>query len=307
MTNDALVPPRRTVGVVGLGAMGGLIATALYNAGEDVVVFDVNATAVTLAADRGLSTAGSVAELGERSEVVILSLPTPPIVSSVVAELCRGSSVPMVLDTSTIGPETAQHCRAVLIQVGGDYADCPILGRSDAVGKWTIPVGGAPELAGIAADVFRPVARQVVRVGETGAGATLKVLNNLMLGTINAITAEVLVLSEAAGLDPGVFVDTVVDSGAASVSGLFRDVGPRAVEGDFTPKFSLALMRKDVGLALALADQHGIPMPVGAAVQALNTMAVSSGLGGEDSIAVVKLLEQLTGQVARRHAPRLEE
>ncbi len=82
------------------------------------------------------------------------------------------------------------------------------------------------------------MARRVVRVGGVGAAATLKVLNNLMLGTINAITAEVLVLSQAAGLDPGVFVDTVVESGAASVSGLFKDVGPRAVDGDFSPTFA---------------------------------------------------------------------
>ena len=68
--------------------------------------------------------------------------------------------------------------------------------------------------------------------------------------------------SAAAGLDPGVFVDTVIDSGAASVSGLFRDVAPRAVDGDFEPVFSLALMRKDNALAVELASASGVPTPV---------------------------------------------
>lgn len=308
MTAPASRPSLDTVGVVGLGVMGGLIAAEMHRREREVVVFDVNMTAAAEAAARGATAVGSVQELGERCGVVVLSLPTPSVVRTVVDQLATGVSGPMVLDTSTIGPDTAIDCRERLAAAGGDYADCPILGRPSAVGAWTIPVGGSPQTAALAQQVLQPVARRVVRVGGVGAAATLKVLNNLMLGTINAITAEVLVLSQAAGLDPGVFVDTVVESGAASVSGLFKDVGPRAVDGDFSPTFALSLMRKDNGLALALADHYKVPMPVGTAAQTLNTMAVSSGLGDEDSIAVVKLLEQVSGHVARRgQPPRTEE
>ncbi len=95
-------------------------------------------------------------------------------------------------------------------------------------------------------------------------------------------------------------MDTVIDSGAASVSGLFRDVAPRAVDGDYDPVFSLALMRKDNALAVALAAESGVPVPVSAAALALHTDGVEAGLGARDSIAVLGVLEQASGVPARR-------
>jgi 3-hydroxyisobutyrate dehydrogenase-like beta-hydroxyacid dehydrogenase len=184
---------------------------------------------------------------------------------------------------------------------GQDYADCPILGRPELAGRWTVPVGGSDDVVALAGRVLAPVAARVEGVGAVGSASVTKVLNNLMLGTINAVTAELLVLAEAAGLDPGRWVDLVIDSGAASVSPLFRDVAVRAVAGDFDPTFTLQLMHKDNALALALADQLDVPMLTGRAAQQLNTMGLAAGLGAEDSIAVVKILESITGRVARRH------
>ena len=96
-----------------------------------------------------------------------------------------------------------------------------------------------------------------------------------MFSVINAVTAEALLLAQAAGLDPGVFVDTVVDSGAATVSGLFRSVAPRAVDGDFAPTFSLDLVRKDNDLAVQLATSLGLELPVGSAARDLHDRAVA--------------------------------
>ena len=110
---------------------------------------------------------------------------------------------------------------------------------------------------------WRRCSRRSPRASSTsatsGAAATLKVANNLMFSVINAVTAEALLLAQAAGLDPGVFVDTVVDSGAATVSGLFRSIAPRAVDGDFAPTFSLDLVRKDNDLAVQLAPARPRP------------------------------------------------
>lgn len=290
------------VGVVGLGIMGRRIATTLANAGMSVTAFDVSQDAMDRARDAELLLEPSLADLAAKSDVVLLSLPTPAVVLDVVGQIQSTGHPVVVLDTSTIDPDTARACRDILVAVGMDYADCPILGRPDAVGQWTVPVGGSVDAAATATEVLAPLARAVLPVGEVGAASTIKVLNNLMLGTINAITAEVLLLAEAAGVDPGVFVDVVIDSGAASVSGLFTDAAARAVGGDFTPTFSLRLMHKDNRLALAMAESYGIPLIVGSAAQTLNTMALASGHGDEDSIAVLKALEVLTGLQARRHA-----
>jgi 3-hydroxyisobutyrate dehydrogenase len=304
MSSDTGTSPLTgTVGVVGLGAMGSRLAAGVAAAGRTVVVHDASAAATQRARTDGLTPADGLAGLVAAADVVVLSLPTPAVVLDVVeqiAELVGGRAV-TVLDTSTNDPTTARAAAERLVAVGCAYADAPILGRPGSVGSWTFPVGGDESVVGVAAAVLAPVARQVVRVGDVGAASATKVLNNLMLGTINAVTAEVLALAEAAGLDPGAFVDVVVDSGAASVSPLFRDVAARAVDGDFSPTFPVRLMHKDNALALALADDLVVPVEVGRAAQHLNTMALAAGFGDDDSIAVLKVLEQLTGREARRH------
>lgn len=301
---DGPGPAGLTVGVVGLGAMGLQLAVRLAEAGATVLAVDPSEAARTRASAAGLEVVGGPEALAA-CEAVVLSLPTPQVVLAVVTAVCdaaaeQGGSL-TVLDTSTVGPEDARAAAAVATARGQVYADTPILGRPESVGRWTFPVGGDPATVELAGRVLAPVAALVEGVGEVGTASATKVLNNLMLGTINAVTAELLVLAEAAGLDPGRWVDLVVDSGAASVSPLFRDVAKRAVDGDFDPTFTLQLMHKDNGLALALADQLRVPMITGRAAQQVNTMALAAGHGAEDSIAVVKVLESITGRTARRH------
>lgn len=299
-----LGPAGLSVGVVGLGAMGLRIATRVAGAGATVRAVDPSPAAAARAADEGLEVVADVRGLAD-CDAVVLSLPSPAVVLDVLTALTSAAQEAggcvTVLDTSTIGPADARAAAQVAADHGQAYADCPILGRPDSVGRWTFPVGGGEEALAMARRVLAPVAGLVEGVGPVGTASATKVLNNLMLGTINAVTAELLVLAEAAGLDPGRWVDLVVDSGAASVSPLFRDVAARAVDGDFDPTFTLQLMHKDNGLALDLADQLRVPMITGRAAQHLNTMGLAAGHGAEDSIAVVKVLESITGRRARRH------
>lgn len=296
--------PAESVGVVGLGAMGLRLATGIAAAGARVDAVDPAPAAAARALEAGVNVVPDVAALAGR-DVVVLSLPTPAIVLEVLATLSRAAAEAhrslTILDTSTIGPIDARAAAEVAAAAGHTYADCPILGRPESVGRWTFPVGGDEETVALARRVLAPVAGLVQGVGEVGAASATKVLNNLMLGTINAVTAELLVLAEAAGLDPGAWVDLVVDSGAASMSPLFREVAARAVVGDFDPTFTLQLLHKDNALALDLADQLQVPMFTGRAAQLLNTMGLAAGHGAEDSIAVVKVLESITGRSARRH------
>lgn len=286
------------VGVVGLGAMGRPMALALGSAGP-VLAWDADPGARDRAAGEGVALAGSLEHLARECATVVLSLPSAAVVSEVVAALV-GAGPLLLLDTSTIGPEDSRSIAASAGAAGATYLDTPVLGRPEMVGRWTVPMGGPASSQPEVARVLAPVAARVVHVGDVGAGATLKVANNLMFSVINAVTAEALVLATAAGLDPGVFVDTVVDSGAATVSGLFRSIAPRAVVGDFDPTFALDLVRKDNALAVGLAASLGVDLPVGAAALALHEQAVEAGHGAEDSVAVVKVLEQRLGRAARR-------
>ncbi len=278
------------VGVVGLGMMGAPIAAALAAAGHDVGAYDLAPNRRAALAGSGVRVVDSVADLAG-CDVVVLSLPSAAADVSVCRQLVAGAC--LVLDTSTVDPATSRECAELL---GADrFCDCPILGRPERVGKWTIPVGGSPAAVARAAEVLAPIAARIVRVGDVGAAATLKVVNNMMLSVINAVTAEALVLARGAGLDPATFVDVVVDSGAATVSGLFRDIAPRAVREDYTPAFTLDLMAKDAGLAIALAESVGVPLDVVAASHRLNLAGLEAGASGLDTIAIVKALEVRTG------------
>jgi 3-hydroxyisobutyrate dehydrogenase-like beta-hydroxyacid dehydrogenase len=290
----------RTVGVVGLGAMGLPIANALTTR-RPVLVYDAAPAASSRAEGVGLRVAGSLTELAQSCNTVLLSLPSATVVEEVVAEIAPNAPGLLILDTSTIGPEDSRRIGALALADGSTYLDTPILGRPDMVGSWTIPVGGPVAAHAAVADVLAPIAQRVVHVGDLGSAATLKVANNLMFSVINAVTAEALLLAQAAGLDPGVFVDTVMGSGAATVSGLFRSIAPRAVEGKFDPTFSLELVRKDNDLAVQLATSLGLELAVGSAARDLHDRAVLAGHGAEDSVAVLRLLEEEYGQEARRH------
>jgi 3-hydroxyisobutyrate dehydrogenase-like beta-hydroxyacid dehydrogenase len=291
--------PAGTVGVVGLGAMGLPIANALTTRGP-VVAYDAAPSVRKRVAGTGIPGAASLPDLARSCNTVLLSLPSAAVVEDVVAELAPAAPGLLVLDTSTIGPDDSRRIGALALAEGSTYLDTPILGRPDMVGSWTVPVGGPVAAYDAVAQVLDPIAQRVVHVGDLGAAATLKVANNLMFSVINAVTAEALLLVQAAGLDPGVFVDTVVDSGAATVSGLFRQIAPRAVAGDFRPTFSLDLVRKDNDLAVQLATGLGLDLTVGSAARDLHDRAVLAGHGAEDSVAVLRLLEEEFGQEARR-------
>lgn len=288
--------------------MGGAIARACRDHGYTVAVHDVDAAAVERVRGPGIEAAGSLGRMATSADVVLLSLPLPVHVEAVVAgdqgllSALRAGAV--IVDLSTVDPETTRRMEARARAGHVGYLDAPVLGRPTACGRWTLPVGGAPSHLALAEPVLRCVAATVTHVGPPGAGNTLKLLNNLMLGAINAVTAEVMAACGPAGLDPATFVATVSSSGAASVSNLFLEIGPKIVAGDFSPAFTLDLLHKDNGLALTMLEHAGVPAVIGSAVQLLNGMARSTGYGNQDTSALVEVYRRLGADAARFPEPR---
>lgn len=279
----------RTVTVVGLGAMGGRAAEALTRRFA-VRGFDPMPSARERAANAGVFVFESLQDAADGADVVLLSLPTPKHVHQVVTELREILTNALVIDMSTIDPTAAQEAAAILREAGSAYVDAPILGRPDACGNWLMPVGGnASDVAIMESLVVGTIAKGVEHVGAVGTGSTLKILNNLMLGAINTVTAESIRLAEASGLDPKRFVSVVKDSGAASVSPLFREVAPKMASGEFSPTFSVELLLKDITLANQLADAANIDAPIAREVQAITQAAFDRGLGDLDTSAVIQV------------------
>ncbi|MCP4306526.1 MAG: NAD(P)-dependent oxidoreductase [bacterium] len=286
---------KRQVGLVGCGLMGAPIAARLVDCGYNVVVFDKSAAALESAHSIGCATAVSPRQVAETSRVVLISLPRPEHVTDVVrgsedcllAGMAAGS---VIVDTSTVDPTTSKENARAAAELGVGYLDCPILGRPAGCGNWTLPAGGDPEHLRTVTPVLEAFASRVVHIGPSGHGNTLKLLNNLMFGAINSVTAEMFALAERVGMEPGLLFDTIVHSGAGTVSNLFKELGPKVVAEEFTPNFTVSNLHKDVGLGLAMADAAGIDLEISKAGQRLNEKAQAAGLGDEDTAAVFKAL-----------------
>lgn len=285
------------VGVLGLGTMGGRAAEALVGAGADVVGFDPTEAARERAAAAGVEVVDDGGAVAAASDLVLLSVPRPEHVRSLAdGPLAAARPGTLVVDLSTIDPGTAQDVARTLAERDVTYLDCPVLGRPAGCGSWTLVAGGdEAAVAAVTPRLEGVIAKRVVRVGDVGAGSTVKILNNLMFGAINAVTAEALHLCRQSGIDMDVFVDAVVDSGAATVSNLFRDLAPRIAAGDDEPVFALELLAKDNLLAQALASQVGSSAPITDAVVRVNARAVDLGRGARDSAAVIAAYENGTG------------
>jgi 3-hydroxyisobutyrate dehydrogenase-like beta-hydroxyacid dehydrogenase len=279
--------------------MGGRMARVLLEAGHDVVVSDVSEAAVARAVEGGARAVGSVAEVASASRLALLSLPRPGDVVEVVSGADgllswapRGFTI---ADTSTVDPGTTRLLAGRAAESGVGYLDAPVLGRPEACGRWTLPVGGSAETLEVARPALAVIARNIVHAGASGAGNAIKLLNNLMFGAINAITAEAMAAAALVGLSPRTFYETVAGSDAATVSNLFRAIGPKMLEDDFSPAFTIDLLSKDNSLALAMIEEAGASVIVGNAVETLNGLARAAGHGREDTSAAVKVYEQLLG------------
>ena len=239
----------------------------------------------------------SPAAVARAAEVVLLSLPMPSDVEEVVAGqnglLTEARPGQVIVDLSTVDPMCTQKMAAAAKEKGVGYLDAPVLGRPPGCGNWTLPVGGDEESLAKAKPALEKLARRIIYVGPSGHGNIVKLLNNLMFGAINAVTAEIMALCAKMGLPPKVLFDTIAGSGAATVSNLFLELGPKMLSRDFTPLFAINLLHKDNALALAMAKEKGVPLVLSTATQLLNEFARAQGLGAEDTSALVKFYEAI--------------
>lgn len=291
------------VGLIGVGIMGAAMASRFLAAGHRVTVFDTDTDAQQRAQQLGCDVADSPAAVGIAARMILVSLPRAEHVISAVRGpeglLSTATIGSLIVDTSTVDPGTTRTNSAAAAAIGVGYLDAPVLGRPRGIGSWTLPVGGEEADLRRAEPVLGVIAARVVHVGPSGQGNTLKLLNNLMFGAINAATCETFALADRLGLDREAFFDTVVESGAATVSNLFRELGPKIIAGDFEPQFSVDNLEKDIGLGLALARSAGMTLDVGEAGQRLNRRAQAAGHGGKDTAAVVEVV----GRASEKRTP----
>ncbi len=278
--------------VLGLGTMGSAIASRLRSAGWVVCGRDTDPAAERRAGGAGVRTAND--DDIRHADVVISCLPADEAVvqaltgpSGLLSLMRRGSTL---VETSTILPATIRAIQSVASAAGIQVIDCGLSGgpAEASTGTVTLLVGGSPETIGAAEQILAHLG-SIVRAGEVGDAKAIKLVNNVMsIGNV-VIAAEAFNLGLQAGISGPRLMEVLSTTGGRSHQFLKRF--PMLLEGDFKPRFALALGLKDVRLAMRLGEQLGLRLETAAAIAGRLEQAVEAGLGMEDLVAVAKLGE----------------
>jgi 3-hydroxyisobutyrate dehydrogenase-like beta-hydroxyacid dehydrogenase len=289
----------QTVGFVGVGRMGGPMASRLIDAGHSLSIFDTSAAAVKTLVDRGAKAAGSAEEVASNAEVVMISLPTPPVVQMVALGergILRGSRVKTLIDLSTTGPSVAKVVGKAAGERGVAWVDSPVSGGVNGAVKGTLAVMvSCPQATFPQVDPLLKTFGKTFYVGDKpGLAQIAKLANNLLAAAALVVSSEAMAMGVKAGLDAKTLID-IINAGSGRNSAT-QDKFPRSIlPGTFDFGFATGLSYKDVRLCVDEAEALGVPMIVGAAVREM--LAVTNARFGADSdfTMIAKVLEEWAG------------
>jgi 3-hydroxyisobutyrate dehydrogenase-like beta-hydroxyacid dehydrogenase len=201
----------------------------------------------------------------------------------------------VIVDTSSIAPDASRRNAARARDRGVAMLDAPVTGNPKVAeaGRLGVMIGGEEEIVRQVRPILETMAAVIVHAGASGAGSTLKLVNNLILGVAIQAVAEALVLARKAGIHPD-HVREITSVGGAR-TGAMETRGSRMINADFSPHFSANNMHKDLATALALADSLGAATPAAAAALEILRAARAQGKGELDSAVVYTVIEQLSG------------
>lgn len=291
---------RPTIGFIGLGIMGKPMAKNILKAGYALVAYDISDRAVEDLAACGAAKAQSPREVSCKSEVVITMLPDSPDVEKAVLgkdgvlEGIKPGSV--FIDMSSIAPSVSKKIAAELEKKGAAMLDAPVSGGETGAinGELSIMAGGEKEVFDKYLEVLRAMGKNIVRVGDLGAGNVAKFANQIIGAIILEAIAEAFVLAKKAGVPPDILYDAIKD-GVAGSRMLDLKI-PMIKTRNFKPGFKIKLHQKDLKNALLMASELNIPLPVTALVQQIMGALVNKNKGDWDNLAILTFIEELGGE-----------
>ena len=285
---------------IGLGNMGGPMASNLLKAGHEVTVFDLSKAAVEALVTEGARTADSARAAADGAECVITMLPAGKHVEAVyLGDEGLLESLPagtLLIDSSTIAPETSRKVAAAAADKDLVFIDAPVSGGVGGAkaGTLTFICGGEMSTFNRARPVLEAMGKNIFHAGPHGAGQVAKICNNMMLAILMAGTSEALALGVKNGLDPAVLSEIMKQSSGGNWALNVYNPWPGVMEGvpasrDYQGGFLVNLMTKDLGLAFdnAVANQASIPM--GSLARNLFQLHAGQGNGQLDFSSIVRL------------------
>jgi 3-hydroxyisobutyrate dehydrogenase-like beta-hydroxyacid dehydrogenase len=290
----------KTVGMIGLGIMGMPMSANLLKAGFGVVGYGgprSNAEKTAALAQFGGQGAGSPREVAERSDLVVMVLPSVTALDEVIGGtdglLASGRTGLVVVESGTFPLEDKLRAREALAKGRMLLLDCPISGTGAQAVKKDLSIYGSGDQTAYerCVPVFNGFARSCYYLGEFGSGSKMKYVANLLVAIHNVSTAEAFVLGMKAGLDPEQIYKVISDG--AGTSRMFEVRGPLMMKGEYEPAtMKVDIWQKDMKIIGEFATTLGVPTPLFAASALLYTAAMAQGRGKQDTASVCAILEE---------------
>ena len=287
----------KTLGFIGLGIMGKPMAKNLIKAGYKLVVLDINPDPIQELVSMGAAVADSPAAVAKVTTRIITMLPDGPDVEKVVLGkngiIENATSETALIDMSSISPTVTKRIAEALKKKGARALDAPVSGGEPGAiaGQLAIMVGGPEDLFNEMKPVFQVVGKSAVLVGDTGAGQTTKLINQILVGIHIEAMGEAFLLATKAGVDQMKVFDAI--KGGLAGSNVLNAKVPLVLTRNFKPGFKIRLHQKDLRNALEAAGALGLSLPVTEKVQEMINMLVKDGKGDDDHGGIVQALEKL--------------
>jgi 3-hydroxyisobutyrate dehydrogenase-like beta-hydroxyacid dehydrogenase len=292
------------IGFIGIGNMGRQMAKNLITKGYPLTAYDIKEERLDEIEQAGANRAKTIKDAVSLSDVAILSLPdhlsSEKVMLGPEGVLVSARPNTIVIDTTTSLPSFSKRIYLKAKEASVGYLDAGVSGGPDRslAGTLTLMVGGDKSTFEAAKPVLKDMGREIHYMGSTGSGVAMKLVNNLMAICNTGALVEAIVLGVKSGIDVDKLCEVINTSSGNSYE--FQLKYPRIVKRNFARRFSLSLEYKDIDLATSFGEELGVPLFVSNATKALFGMGKALGLGEEDNIAVIKVLEHFTGVTVGR-------
>ncbi len=287
------------VGFIGLGLMGRPMALNLLKAGHKVHVWSRRRESMQPLLEAGAGDCGSAAELARHASITISIVADAPDVEEVTLGahgVAEGAGPGHIhVDMSTIAPAAAQRIAARLVERGISMLDAPVSGGEvgAVAGSLTIMVGGEEGVFEAVRPLFEAMGKAATYIGDSGAGQVAKACNQILTGVGVAAVAEALNFASKSGVDATRVREALL--GGFAYSRILENHGQRMLDRNFKPGFKAWMHQKDMRIVMDEAHRLGLALPSSAATAQMFNAMVGSGLGEDDSVAMLKLLERMSG------------
>ena len=298
-----LTADQTELGFIGVGAMGNRLVRRLRDHGYDVGVYDRNQKAAEALREYGASVAASPAAIAESANVILSCLTNDEAVRSVYLDaggvLSAARPGQIVIEMSTVSPKTSREVHDTAAARHVKVMDVAISGSTPAVEQGTITLlaGGDPEVFQAAEPIFRAIASQYFLMGPSGAGTSMKLVVNTILGISMQAIAEAIALGEAEGLDRTRLLNVLAQT--AVIPPAHKGKLAKAEQNDYSPQFGVGLMNKDFRLILETAKALDLRLPATEAAYEVNSAAMEADLDSDISSVIRQMEKSLRVDVSR--------